>query len=71
MWAARGHADDPAARQLLITADAGGTNSYRYGLWKAELATLAAETGLAITVCHLPQAPRSGTRLSTGCSRMS
>jgi hypothetical protein len=30
---------------LLITADAGGSNSYRYRLWKAELAVLAAETG--------------------------
>jgi hypothetical protein len=26
--------------------------SYRYRLWKAELAALAAETGLTITVCH-------------------
>jgi hypothetical protein len=39
---------------LLITADAGGSNSYRYRLWKAELAVLAAETGLTITVCHFP-----------------
>jgi hypothetical protein len=38
----------------LITADAGGSNSYRYRLWKAELAALAAETGLTITVCHFP-----------------
>jgi len=33
---------------------AGGSNSYRYRLWKAELAALAAETGLTITVCHFP-----------------
>jgi hypothetical protein len=39
---------------LLITADAGGSNSYLYRLWKAELAVLAAETGLRITVCHFP-----------------
>jgi DDE family transposase len=31
-----------------------GSNSYRYRLWKAELAALAAETGLNITVCHFP-----------------
>ena len=31
-----------------------GSNSYRYRLWKAELALLAAETGLVITVCHFP-----------------
>src|SRR3954469_947271 len=53
-WAARGREDYPAARRLLITADAGGSNSYRYRLWKAELAALAAETGLTITVCHFP-----------------
>ena len=46
--------DYPQAPRLLITADAGGSNSYRYRVWKAELAVLAAETGLAITVCHFP-----------------
>ena len=44
----------PQASRLLITADAGGSNSYRYRVWKSELAALAAETGLAITVCHFP-----------------
>lgn len=53
-WRGRGCLDYPQASKLLITADAGGSNSYRYRLWKAELAALAAETGLAITVCHFP-----------------
>jgi len=53
-WHARGRADYPHATRLLITADAGGSNSYRYRAWKAELADLASETGLAITVCHFP-----------------
>jgi transposase len=53
-WTARGALDHPGASKLLITADAGGSNSYRYRLWKAELAALAAETGLTITVCHFP-----------------
>jgi transposase len=53
-WDARGMVDHPGADRLLITADAGGSNSYRYRLWKAELAALAAETGLTITVCHFP-----------------
>jgi hypothetical protein len=53
-WQARGHDDYPQATRLLITADAGGSNSYRYRAWKAELAALAAETGLSITVCHFP-----------------
>jgi hypothetical protein len=39
---------------LLITADGGGSNGYRTRLWKTELAQLATETGLQITVCHLP-----------------
>jgi Rhodopirellula transposase DDE domain len=53
-WRARGRDDYPGASRLLITADAGGSNSYRYRVWKSELAALAAETGLAITVCHFP-----------------
>ena len=53
-WHARGHTDYPGASRLLITADAGGSNSYRYRLWKAELAAFAAEAGLTITVCHFP-----------------
>jgi Rhodopirellula transposase DDE domain len=44
----------PAARRLLITADAGGSNSYRTRAWKAGLAELALQTGLEITVCHFP-----------------
>jgi hypothetical protein len=53
-WQARGTTDYPQARRLLITADAGGSNGYRARAWKTELAALAAETGLQITVCHLP-----------------
>jgi transposase len=53
-WQARGRLDYPEATRLLITADAGGSNSYRYRLWKAELAAFAEESGLAVTVCHYP-----------------
>jgi hypothetical protein len=53
-WTAVGRADYPQARRLVITADAGGSNGYRTRAWKAELATLAVQTGLAITVCHFP-----------------
>jgi transposase len=53
-WTAMGQAAYPAARRLLITADAGGSNSYRTRAWKAELAAFALETGLAVTVCHFP-----------------
>jgi transposase len=53
-WHDAGTRDYPGATQLLITADAGGSNGYRSRAWKTELAALATETGLAITVCHLP-----------------
>ena len=39
---------------LTITADGGGSNSYRTRLWKTELQKLANETGLRIRVCHFP-----------------
>ena len=44
----------PKAKQLLITADSGGSNGYRVRLWKLEIQKLANETGLSITVCHFP-----------------
>jgi transposase len=53
-WDRMGSVRFPDARRLLITADAGGSNSYRNRLWKIELAKLARETGLDITVCHYP-----------------
>jgi hypothetical protein len=53
-WTSVGRGDYPHARRLLITADAGGSNGYRTRAWKAELAALAVETGLEITVCHFP-----------------
>jgi len=53
-WDMVGSRAYPAATRLLITADAGGSNSYRGRLWKLELGRLAARTNLAITVCHFP-----------------
>ncbi len=53
-WQAMGAQRYPTATTLMVTADAGGSNGYRNRLWKAELAKLAAETGLVITVCHYP-----------------
>src|SRR5205823_7359457 len=50
----RGTSGYPHARRLLITADAGGSSGYRTRAWKTERAALAAETGLDVTVCHLP-----------------
>jgi transposase len=38
----------------LITTDAGGSNGHRVRAWKVELAKLAADIGLEITVIHYP-----------------
>jgi len=53
-WHGVGAQTYPNASRLLITADGGGSNGSRTRLFKIELATLAAQTGLQITVCHLP-----------------
>lgn len=53
-WHTMGRPRFPHATKLLITADAGGSNGHRVKLWKLELAKLAQETGLEITVCHYP-----------------
>jgi len=42
------------AKQLLITADGGGSNGHRVKLWKFELQKLADETDLDISVSHYP-----------------
>jgi Rhodopirellula transposase DDE domain len=49
-----GRVSYPAAARLLVTADAGGSNGYRIRAWKTQLARLAADTGLQVTVCHFP-----------------
>ena len=53
-WQKVGREAYPQASRLLVTADGGGSNGYRTRLWKTELARFAAETGLEVTVCHLP-----------------
>jgi hypothetical protein len=53
-WQREGSVRYPGAGRLLVACDAGGSNGYRCRLWKDQLAVLAAETGLEITVCHFP-----------------
>jgi len=53
-WRAEGRRLYAKAKQLLITADGGGSNGYRRHLWKLELQKLADETALSIEVCHFP-----------------
>jgi len=53
-WQVVGAPSYPQAKHLLISADSGGSNGYRLRLWKLELQQFADQTGLAVTVCHLP-----------------
>jgi hypothetical protein len=53
-WQRMGRAVYPGARELLITADGGGSNATRSRLWKVCLGRLADELGLRISVCHFP-----------------
>lgn len=53
-WNTMGQQVYPNAQRLLITADSGGSHGYRTRLWKTELQKVANETGLEISVCHLP-----------------
>lgn len=51
------------AKRLLITADCGGSNGVRLRPWKTELQTLADQTGLSITVAHLPPGTSKWNRI--------
>jgi Rhodopirellula transposase DDE domain len=53
-WRQAGADTYPLATRLLIAADGGGSNGARLRLWKTELAAFAEQTGLQITVTHLP-----------------
>jgi hypothetical protein len=53
-WFQMGKVCYPDAEELLVTADGGGSNGYRVRAWKTNLQRLADETGLKISVSHLP-----------------
>jgi hypothetical protein len=53
-WFRMGRRRYPKARQLLITADCGGSNSSRTRLWKVVLQELADDLGLELAICHFP-----------------
>jgi Rhodopirellula transposase DDE domain len=59
-WETEGRARFAHAHELLILADAGGSNGYRPRLWKQQVQEqLSDGLGLSVTVCHYP----------TGCSK--
>lgn len=53
-WYKMGLQQYPDAKELLITADCGGSNGYRVRLWKLELQKFADETGLQVNIRHFP-----------------
>lgn len=59
-WDSDGAVTFPSATQLLILADAGGSNGCRPRLWKQQIQEqLCDQRGLTVVVCHYP----------TGCSK--
>jgi hypothetical protein len=53
-WSNMGSKVYPKAKELLVTADGGGSNGSRLRLWKVALQELANTIGLKIKVCHFP-----------------
>lgn len=53
-WYQMGRTVHPNAKELLITADGGGSNGSRNRLWKRELQKFVDEVGLTVSVCHFP-----------------
>jgi hypothetical protein len=53
-WKQVGEKRYPNAREIFITADAGGSNGHRPRMWKAELQRIADKLKLEIHVSHFP-----------------
>ena len=53
-WHRMGRRAYPKTREVLITADSGGSNGSSSRLWELSLQNLADDLGIAITVCHFP-----------------
>lgn len=53
-WTKFGDARYPQARDIFITADAGGSNGYRSRVWKARLQDFADKYQMRVHVSHFP-----------------
>ena len=53
-WLCMGRSTYPAATELMITADGGGSNGSRVRLWKLEWQRLADELAMPVRVSHFP-----------------
>lgn len=54
-WLSLGKNTYPNAKEIYITADGGGSNSYRNRLFKLELQEFANQSGLEVHVSHFPR----------------
>ena len=62
-WRAMGAPTYPKVKELLVTADFGGSDGVRCQLWKVELQNLADAIGLRISICHFPPRTSKWNRL--------
>ena len=63
-WKEFGTARYPEARELLILADAGGSNGYRCRMWKFKLQeALSSKYRIKVTVCHYPPGASKWNRI--------
>jgi hypothetical protein len=53
-WTHAGNAAHPAAREVLVLADAGSSNGCQVHGWKSALQSFADRSGLRVTVAHYP-----------------
>ncbi len=62
-WTDMGSKRYPGARELFITADAGGSNGYRLHVWKAELQRALPRVLLNIEWCSGGHDPYATSRI--------
>ena len=62
-WLKMGQLVYPQARELLITADGGGSNGWRVRLWKRELQGLADDLAITAHVRHFPPGTRKWNKI--------
>jgi hypothetical protein len=53
-WLTYGIVDYPAATEVLLLCDCGGSNNARYYIFKQDLQRLAEQLGIAIRIAHYP-----------------
>ena len=62
-WKRMGIKRYPDATEIIITADAGGSNGYRGRVWKFELQRLADKLGMPIHVSYFPPGTSKGNKV--------